>query len=70
MKIRYVYAVKSAYRQPMPVREYLWFRKGGGCYPRCPRCACSFEREYTAFCPYCGQKLDWSELGRKVIHLR
>ena len=70
MKIQRIYAVKSNFRRPMAVREYLWYRKGGGCYPCCPRCGISFEREYAAFCSCCGQRLDWTDRDRRLIRLR
>lgn len=46
------------YRIPLPVREVLQV-SDGYCYPVCPRCARSFDREYSGFCDRCGQRLDW-----------
>lgn len=46
------------YRIPLPVTETLWV-SGGCCYPICPRCDRSLDREYVHFCDRCGQHLDW-----------
>ena len=27
---------------------------------QCPRCGMEYEYAYHEYCPYCGQKLDWS----------
>ena len=29
-------------------------------YAACPRCDKSLEQDYTPFCPYCGQRLNWN----------
>lgn len=50
-----------AYRVPLLVTQIVVFRSGD-CYPRCPRCQCSMEREYQHFCDRCGQNLNWSLL--------
>ena len=31
------------------------------CYPVCPSCGSSLDREYMAFCDRCGQWLAWEE---------
>lgn len=36
-------------------------------FPICPKCDCTFEREYQSFCDRCGQKLDWSGYERAVL---
>ena len=46
------------YRMPMPVREMLQV-SDGYCYPICPRCDRSLDREYVHFCDRCGQRLAW-----------
>ena len=46
------------YRLPLPVRAVLRL-SGGDCYPICPRCGETFEREYMRFCDRCGQRLGW-----------
>lgn len=47
-----------SYRMPIPVTQVLKLG-GGNCYPICPRCDSSFDREYTKFCDRCGQHLAW-----------
>lgn len=46
------------YRMPLPVREVLRY-SNGYCYPICPRCDRTLEREYMSFCDRCGQRLAW-----------
>lgn len=46
------------YRLPIPIKEVVIY-KSGNCYPRCPRCGQSMDREYMRFCDGCGQKLEW-----------
>lgn len=46
------------YRIPMQVRSIVQYGDGN-CYPRCPRCACTFDRTYTNYCDRCGQHLGW-----------
>lgn len=46
------------YRLPLPVEEVVVL-KLGECYPRCPRCGESIDREYMCYCDRCGQKLGW-----------
>lgn len=46
------------YRIPLPVREVLRL-PGGDCYPICPRCDRTLDREYMSFCDRCGQRLAW-----------
>ena len=47
-----------AYRLPLPVREVLQY-SNGACYPICPRCDRTMEREYMSYCDRCGQRLAW-----------
>lgn len=47
-----------AYRLPLQVREVVVY-KCGDCYPKCPRCGQSLDREYVNFCDRCGQRLVW-----------
>ena len=49
------------YRIPLPVREILQL-PNGTCYPICPRCNMTIEREYMCFCDRCGQKLSWERI--------
>lgn len=55
-----------SFRRPMPVMEIVKFRNCA-CYPRCPRCGRTLEREYMSFCDRCGQRLDWSKIGDASI---
>lgn len=54
------------YRIPMEVTQILK-RLNGDCYPVCPRCKMTMEREYMCFCDRCGQKLGWSKLKDAVF---
>ena len=47
-----------SYRSPRLVRRVLQ-TDNGNTYPICPRCNCSFEREFVSFCDRCGQRLGW-----------
>ena len=46
------------FRRPMTVRRMRLFANGD-CYPVCPRCGLTLERDYQAFCDRCGQHLGW-----------
>ncbi len=50
----------ASYRRPMPVTELIVFCSGSGYY-RCPRCGCTMEREFMAYCDRCGQCLNWRQ---------
>lgn len=54
------YVSAHLYRIPMPVKEMIQY-KNGDCYPVCPRCGVSMEREYVHFCDRCGQRLAWND---------
>jgi hypothetical protein len=60
-RLRFI-AEAVSYRLPRPVTEVVTLRYGG-CYPVCPRCSCSVEREYMAYCDRCGQCLSWYALS-------
>ena len=47
-----------SYRLPIPVTALLQF-PDGTCYPICPRCRLTLDREYMQFCDRCGQHLSW-----------
>ena len=51
-----------SYRLPLPITEVVVL-KSGSCYPRCPRCELSIDREYRNFCDRCGQRLEWREFA-------
>ena len=46
------------YRILLPVSKVLLF-DSGHCYPICPRCNCTFDREYMHFCDPYGQRPGW-----------
>ena len=54
------------YRLPLPVREILQL-SSGGCYPICPRCDMTIDREYMCFCDRCGQHLSWSQFDHADV---
>ena len=47
-----------SYRIPLSVNKVLLLASGDS-YPICPRCDCTFDREYMNFCDRCGQRLGW-----------
>lgn len=53
------------YQIPMEVTQVLK-RLNGDCYPVCPRCKMTIEREYMGFCDRCGQKLGWAKLKNAI----
>lgn len=59
-RMRFIIEAVS-YRIPRPVTKVVSFQQGG-CYPVCPRCSRSMEREYMAYCNRCGQRLSWNVL--------
>ena len=56
------------YQIPMEVTQIMK-RLNGDCYPVCPRCRITIEREYMSFCDRCGQRLGWKKLKDAVIVL-
>ena len=50
-----------SYRIPMPVTEVRCFDSASGrlCFPACPHCGQTMEREFQSYCDRCGQCLDW-----------
>ena len=64
-------AAKEAlsFREPQQVERVIRFLDGF-CFPVCPRCQVSLEREYSRFCDRCGQKLSWIGFKKaKVINI-
>jgi len=55
-----------SFRKPLAVKEILMF-SNGDCFPLCPRCDTTLEREYQHYCDRCGQCLDWKEFYRAKI---
>jgi len=59
----------AGFRRPMQV---LLVRVFPECperfsFPICPRCTCTMEREYQAFCDRCGQALDWTAFSKAQV---
>ena len=52
----------SHYRLPKAVCTVLQL-PSGNCYPLCPQCGSSLDREYLRFCSCCGQHLCWQYLS-------
>lgn len=48
------------YRLSMKVNEYILLCNDY-LFPVCPRCNCTLDREYQAYCDRCGQKLKWKK---------
>lgn len=59
------YREALSYRQPRQVQEILKTAVGD-CFPICPRCNCSLEREFMSYCDRCGQKLCWNGYPAKA----
>ncbi len=51
---------------PMVVEESRYIC-GLGCYPVCPYCKLTLDREYQHFCDRCGQELDWKNYSNAII---
>jgi len=60
---------EKPYRTPMRIEALRAYRSGNGlfAYPVCPRCDCTMEREYQAFCDRCGQRLLWKGFRKAVV---
>lgn len=57
-----------SYRIPLCVTKIIVLLNNE-CFPICPRCNCSLEREYQNFCDRCGQRLCWSKFScAKVVN--
>lgn len=54
------------YRIPMEVMQILKL-PNEDCYPVCPRCKITVDREYMHYCDRCGQKLGWKKLKDAVF---
>ena len=55
------------YRVALPVTRIVRYPTFGNCFPLCPRCEKSLEREYMSYCDRCGQKLNWDFLSKAKI---
>ena len=60
---------EKSYRTPMRIEVLRAYRSGGSLftYPVCPRCDCTMEREYQAFCDRCGQRLSWKGFRKATV---
>ena len=56
-----------SYRIALPVTKWMQLPVSGYCYPVCPRCEMSMDREYMSFCDRCGQKLGWDYIDHAEI---
>ncbi|MBE7031100.1 MAG: hypothetical protein E7409_06700 [Ruminococcaceae bacterium] len=56
-----------SYRIMMEVEEIVVYTMQDAAFPVCPRCGCSFEREYQAYCDRCGQALGWENFFRAKV---
>ena len=54
-----------SYRTKMNVTEIR--KLESSCYPVCPRCNMTFEREYQAYCDRCGQALGWNGFSNATV---
>lgn len=57
----------ASYRMERSVTRWVQYPTYGYCYPLCPRCNRSLEREYVSFCDRCGQKLNWDRIDEAKI---
>lgn len=55
-----------SYRVPLEVTQIIKI-SDKLCFPVCPRCKVSIEREYMRFCDRCGQRLGWSKIEVAII---
>jgi len=60
-----------AFREPMLIQQIRCYSGLNGltCFPVCPRCGVTLEREYQAFCDRCGQCLGWENLRKAEMIL-
>lgn len=62
----------NTFRTPMPVTEIHRYPPAHGSisFPVCPRCKCDLDREYLAYCSYCGQCLSWEQFKNAIVVIR
>lgn len=58
-----------SYRVPLAILEAVDVNSTL-CDPLCPRCGYGLDGEFTAFCPVCGQRLNWMLWDDYVRFLR
>ena len=56
-----------SYRTALPVTKVILYSNDKFCYPMCPRCKISMDRDYMSFCDHCGQKLNWDYVDHAEI---
>ena len=59
-------AIALTYRQPLKVVQMLLL-ENGDCFPVCPRCGITLEREYMSYCDRCGQCLEWKSYTKAIL---
>ena len=59
----------ASYRIPLRVSAVVVFPHYSdlGSFPICPRCSCTMDREYQAYCDRCGQALDWHGFAKATV---
>lgn len=55
-----------SFRTPMEVSQ-IKEMLNGDCFPVCPQCKITIEREYMNFCDRCGQKLSWKGMKDAAV---
>ena len=59
----------AKFRCSMPISKIRRLPNGSG-YFVCPRCDSDLDRDFVAFCGYCGQRLDWSSCeNAKAVYI-
>lgn len=59
-------AIALTYRQPLKVMQMLLL-ENGDCFPMCPRCSITLDREYMSYCDRCGQCLEWEGYAKAIL---
>lgn len=59
----------DSYRIPMQVRKVriIGTDQLGNCYPVCPKCGLTMDREYQSYCDRCGQALTWRNYKNAIV---
>lgn len=58
-----------SFRVPMSVTKCISTSHAGHltCFPVCPQCEISLEREYQKYCDRCGQRLSWRNYDKAQL---
>lgn len=59
-----IFLLILSFRTPMSIKQ-VYVYLNNDCYPICPRCNSSLDREYMSYCNNCGQKLSWKYFNYK-----